>query len=122
MNKKRLLNVAKALRESPAPKKFDMGRYAHSCGTPACALGHYANRRDLQKTFKLVTTGEFEYDELQNNQGEPTWYDDDLVAKHFGLTFGQCSELFSSHGCGDAYTSKQAARFIENFVKKNSAK
>src|SRR6187551_2522759 len=48
---KRLMNVAKALRESPNAGRFDMGCYIHSgseeegeknwCGSPACALGHY---------------------------------------------------------------------------------
>lgn len=64
---RRLLNVARALRESPNPKAFTMLRFVHGddsfsntvgsaadwCGTPACALGHYGSRTDLQKIVKI---------------------------------------------------------------------
>jgi hypothetical protein len=53
----RLLNVAKALRDAAEAKKFfcmrDIAIVRDDCGTPACALGHYAARRDLQATFEL---------------------------------------------------------------------
>lgn len=117
MNKKRLLKVAQALRESPAPKRFYQGKFAHSCGTPACAFGHYAARRDLQKTFKL-NVNDVGTDWVTKD-GRPVWYDEESVTSHFGITEDQGRELFSSQGCGNAQTPKQAARYIERFVEKN---
>lgn len=125
--KKRLLNVAKALRESKRPSGFTMGHYCwtgsegpdetgvrHPCGTPACALGHYAARGDLQKTFKLDP----EYGDVRLRGGEEdlVWYNDGPVRTHFGLSGGEAYELFGGYGCGDAETAKQAARYIERFV------
>ena len=80
IQEKRVLNVAKALRDAhAAKKKFDMGtfvfgtvgdieseydydaekytycnREANFCGTPACALGHYAARTDMQRLVKVA--------------------------------------------------------------------
>ena len=57
--RQRLLNVVRALRESPKPKAFSMDWYGYGpneafpCGTPQCALGHYAAREDLQDFLRL---------------------------------------------------------------------
>jgi hypothetical protein len=120
VNKDRLLNVARALRESPKPEAFYMGEYAQDCGTPACALGHYAHRVDLQDVFMLrdnlvflcgapIDAWETHYD----------YYDDD-VCDHFGISVGQACELFSANGCGHAKTAIEAAEYIENFVERHS--
>lgn len=125
--KTRLLNVAKALRESPNPNAFDMSIYGHDgefhywnwsgketkfdCGTPACALGHYASRRDLQKTFRL------DEDYIVVNDNEVIGYASQEISDHFGITFGECAELFDADGCNNAKTAKQAAKYIERFVK-----
>lgn len=45
-NKERLMLVVRALREDPDPENFTMWKFS-KCRTPACALGHYASRRDL---------------------------------------------------------------------------
>lgn len=147
MNKtqaKRLLNVAKSLRESKNPKQFTMEKYVwgesfhqslawqtppqqaaeqNFCGTPACALGHYASRRDLQKLLKVNITKKMVNDELLpvaavsylNNQ------EIDFCSKkfrdHFGIDEQEADSLFSGFGCGDAQTPIQAARYIERFVK-----
>lgn len=117
MNKERLLKVAKALRESPKPKAFYMGRYgytsgdAEGCGTPACAMGHYAARRDLQRTFKLSDG------ELTDNDGAVVWHSDHYACQHFEITVSEALELFDGYeGCGKATTAKQAAKYIERFV------
>ncbi len=112
----KLLNVAKALREG-APENFDMAfwghtDYAKSCGTPACALGHYASRRDLQKSLKLGKMNEI----LLNNNHSCR----DAFAKScdiFGITVVEAGKLFDTDGCGNADTNKAAARYIEKFVK-----
>lgn len=110
----RLLNVAKALRESRRPKRFDMSAYGRICGTPACALGHYAARRDLQRTFSLRFFGSG----LLIN-GEPTReYSHEVILAHFGLSAPEARELFSATGCQDAQTPAEAADYIERFVQR----
>lgn len=109
----RLLKVARALRESKRPKWFNMGQYGYDCGSPACALGHYASRRDLQRAFKLMGNN-IKADGVR----EFVAYYEPAVYEHFGITAEESSELFCAHGCGEATTAKQAARYIENFVKR----
>jgi hypothetical protein len=102
MNKVRLLNVARALRESEHPEKFTMRELVNMCGTPGCALGHYASRGDLQDVFLIdgyrMTT-----------VGAGSIYD--VTLAHFGE-----DELFGALGCGEAKTPVQAAEYIERFV------
>lgn len=158
MNKvqmKRLLNVAKALRDAHAArKKFNMeafvfgnigvlennfnyetGEYeycnteANFCGTPACALGHYAARTDLQRLLKIVVVKDKEYggveyaklaffgDKASSDETCPD-YEDPKFEEHFGLSSNEMEELFGNAGCGDARTALQAAKYIENFVKR----
>lgn len=123
MNKERLLNISKSLRESPAPKKFSM-QVIHRCGTPACALGHYIARKDLQDVFELrqgygfQMIGDDKFVEL----------DAPAICDHFGITPMQALELFdepqdvdddgdpTGGGCGGARTAIEAAEWIENFV------
>ena len=124
MNRERLLNVAKALRESRSPRDFTMSVYGNKeCGTPACALGHYASRRDLQRTFVLVTD---ESDQegmwVNTNDGSYASYSSEAVCQHFGIECDQAFNLFSAIGCGGAKTPKQAARFIERFVARGGSK
>lgn len=118
MNKKRLLLVAKALRESPNPADFIMRRFGYDCGTPACALGHYAFRKDLQKIFKLNRSG---YVARTVNGKDINGIEDPAVLKHFGITPEQTQLLFNgSSGCGCAETADSAAVYIERFVEEHA--
>jgi hypothetical protein len=142
MNKERLLNVAKALRESPNPDHFDMRRYVNQCGTPACAFGHYAARDDLQDAFSINTTQDpnrwphqgvyLRATAAEIHFGRPE------VLSHFDLAPWQLNELF---GSADDYeedgdydelsvpsyarlartckTPGEAADYIERFVAQN---
>ncbi len=123
----RLLKVVKSLRESPNPKEFTMDHYGNGCGTPACALGHYANRTDLQKTFRLRLDKDFidkhasqlEYSmatDVVNKTGKRQHYAGLEILKHFGIDWGEAEEIFGGNGCGEAKTPSQAARYIEKFV------
>lgn len=125
----RLLNVARALRESPNPDKFDMVKYGHPCGTPACALGHYAARRDLQDAFGLRALSTSR-DLYVTHDGLTTWYDDFDVREHFRLDtydddeeegWSEAEELFGGRGCGGAKTAIEAAEYIEAFVARRTA-
>lgn len=114
--RKRLLNVARALRESRNPDEFTMEKTHHECGTPACAIGHYAARRDLQREFTLKSA-------LGSTDGDGEWAY--AAQRHFGLEgLATVELLFGSKGCGGAETPKAAARYIERFVarKKKEAK
>jgi len=120
IHKKRLLNVAKACRETKFPKAFTMSQYTRMegdwpCGTPGCALGNYAARRDLQRGFLIDSYGNAR-DRVCGLGLLPA------AERHFGLAFGEVHRLFGPNGCGSAKTAKQAARFIENFVKRKERK
>lgn len=126
MNKERLLNVARALRESPNPEQFHMSSYGHNCNTPCCAIGHYAARPDLQDAFALD-----KYGWLILRNGDSTNYFRPEVLEHFDITPAQASALFSGEtdgddfdedgvptqvwGCDSAKTAIEAAEFIEAF-------
>jgi hypothetical protein len=112
MNIPRLLNVAKALREAPNPKTFSMNVYVHSCGSPACALGHYGCRPDLQDVFYQQNGSLI----ALNENGEETMCIMDVAQKHFDISSRETDELFEATGCGLAKTPHEAAEYIEDFV------
>jgi len=114
---KRLLNVVRALREDKDPERFCMAFFS-DCGTPACALGHYAARRDLQNTFYLRRVRGWLG--LVSNRNEDIGVDDPHVHRHFGINFDEAQELFGIKGCGDARTPTEAANYIEIFVENHS--
>lgn len=126
LHARRLLNVARALRESPAPEMFTMAKYGHPCGTPACAFGHYCARGDLQDEFTLAG-----FNNSWPHAGRvPLMYNDDVVLAHFGITREEAHELFHDDvsdedglvGCGNAQTALEAADYIERFVAARAGK
>ena len=126
----RLLNVAEVLREAHEKEwDFDMGHFGtgqgeasnpdqfkvlkqRGCGTPGCALGHYAVS-GLQDVFKLDRQGVLTAEWLgvvDSGKIVPAAKD------HFGITSDEYTELFCSEGCNNAHTALEAAQYIENFV------
>jgi len=144
MNKRqarRLLNVARALREYEHPERFDMNCYVYNyeylamegklekhedwCGTPGCALGTYASRSDLQRVLRINECITIDVHGNRINQpvmvlaSKPNFtadYND--VLEHFGINDEEAEELFDHGGCGNAQTPIEAAKYIENFVAK----
>lgn len=114
MNRERLLNVAKALRESPKPDKFGMHRYG-TCSTPMCALGHYAARQDLQDFLTMRNWG-VAY--AATNDSADYW--DPETRQHFEISAGEAEALFGPEGCNDACTPLEAAEYIEHFVEEHT--
>lgn len=127
----RLLDVARALRDASRKGwSLEMGRYGKSqqfaegslaeyvteqnCGTPACALGHYAVRRDLQKILHLDRDGAFVFAGLDVCAS----YTNRQLQEYFQLNEDESEELFSSWGCNRAQTALQAAKYIEAFVER----
>ena len=119
----RLLNVARALDESALPGKFTMCLYGYKgkrrgflllhrdCGTPACALGHYAFRTDLQKSFRLDTRGDLVF-----GRSTEIDYDSSEILVHFGITRAEAETLFGRQGCNDAQSAAEASVYIREFV------
>jgi hypothetical protein len=134
MNKrqaKRLLNVAKALRESEVPEAFNMSYFLRNptdnehnwCGTPSCALGHYAARTDLQKKFKVGVTKGMDgrsWAQMILANGSTYYGESSVCVEHFGITYDEYDDLFDINGCGGAKTPIDAARYIEQFVKEKT--
>jgi hypothetical protein len=121
VNKERLLNVAKALRESPDPGMFTMSLECHPCGTPACAWGHYAARADLQDEFCIRPTEDDDEPghDVFTQSGALAGAYSPLIDKHFDITMSQAIDLFSVGGCNFANTAIEAAEYIEAFVARN---
>lgn len=115
----RLLNVAKALRECPAPNKFTMSEY-HFCGTPGCAFGNYAARIDLQNDFQLDKCHGILFIGNGHDMDKVVHHDSQEVLYHFHINAADSFYLFGHEGCGGAKTSIDAAEFIENFVRNRS--
>jgi hypothetical protein len=116
--KQRVLNVARALRESPDPDKFYMGDVIHNCGTPACAFGHYVCRTDLQDSFvprqHSIVRGWGAY---WKDSGAYALYFAEETRLHFGLDLEEHHKIFAGGGCGGAKTATDAAMFIELFAE-----
>jgi hypothetical protein len=105
--KARFKNLIKATKEADRDH-FSMTRYANGCGTPACVLGNYASRRDLQKSFTL-------HEFVENIA-----FDDLRVLEHFGITESEARVLFSTQGCRGAITPEGAVAFLEEFLEYKS--
>lgn len=132
MNKQRLLDVARACREAPNPAGFTMERFANDCGTPACALGHYACRPDLQDKFSLRNMTVYGRPWLAF-EGNVSSYDRRGVLDWFGIDEDESEELFGVLGCGGTEEEDEdgepvdcpvkdpiaAALYIEAFVARN---
>lgn len=134
---RRLENAALVLEEATnlkvdGERQFNMEKFVHFCGAPACVLGYYGSRTDLQKLMVISGTktkvkgrfGEYRLDaQLVYRKGlyeqDIVDYYDERLLDHFGLNAEQSYELFGSEGCGGANTPLQAARYIRKFIKKN---
>lgn len=116
----RLLNVALACRESPSPDRFHMGNDVHhKCGTPACAMGNYAARTDLQdfcSIREINVAGEPFFEMWIGESRAFCFWDSEENCSYFGITPTEGYALFYARGCGDAKTPNQAAEYIERFV------
>lgn len=129
-SRKRLLDIVKALREaqnnSHFVKDFTMRRFVNPCGTPACALGHYAWRNDLQSEFIISNsaplgrtvfyTEGFGSHWRENESDHSVGLSDDRMLEYFGLSYSEVLELFDADGCLKAALPSEAADYIESFV------
>ncbi len=137
MNKQQLKNLKKlpkVLREEAARRyalgdkrkvgdAFDMENYGNEvCGTPACVLGTYAYRKDVQSAFCLRRDRVYgDIGVFVKGASECVSYDSEVVQKHFGIDYDEADVLFGSEGCDSAQNEEDAARFIEQFIADKEA-
>lgn len=119
--RQRLLNAALAVEEYDhstdrnSAGMISMSAYQKECGSPACVLGHYAYREDLQDVFRING----QYCLLDKQENFTLGYDYPQVCEHFGLTPREARMLFSSHGCGvegGVAKPQTVVNYIRNFV------
>lgn len=113
----KILDTADALHKERGERTYSQDVFVHHCGTPACALGHYAaNNKRRGWGFKAADysfgTGHVTYNGHSQSCADPR------VLDEFDLSFTEAIELFSGDGCNGARTGKQAAKYIQRFVKR----
>lgn len=98
--------------------------YAKACGTPACAMGHYAVRTDLQRSFAIDADGDLVVRKkgysAYYNTGDNTMVENHQISHHFDITDDDREDLFGSKGCDGAKTPGEASAFIKHFVRVRS--
>jgi hypothetical protein len=95
-----ILETADAEHQAKGEPPYDQSTYAHHCGTPACAVGHWRAFRG-----RIVVPAQ-----APHHQSAQVDRDD------FALVDMEYYGLFGDFGCGDAQTAKEAAAFIRTFV------
>jgi hypothetical protein len=109
-----ILDAADALHRENKEPRYNQEAFIHPCGTPACALGHWAaaNPRRWRTDEEI---GMFRWVYLRANSSDEPLED---AGQEFGISPGEASELFDHDGCGAARTGKQAAKYIRKFVER----
>lgn len=115
----RLLAKIDKVHESLGHPMYSQCVYSHSCGTPACALGHYTMIAPSRWSLSNVDNpihGDISYKVSPDkwNHGLPL----SSAAVEFCISLFDAQEIFSAAGCNRAHTAKEASRFILGFVKR----
>lgn len=103
-----ILDVADAAHRANKEPRYDQRKLQHSCGTPACAIGHYISAHS-RRGWKVT-------DGLVYFKGKYAYFSDDSICREFEIAPGEGIELFDADGCGRAKTAKNAAKYIRWFV------
>lgn len=91
---------------------YDQTDMVHPCGSPCCALGHWAHANPKLWKFD-ARNGCFKH--LPEGM-----YGLEPAAKDFHLEQHEVYELFGGSGCGSARTATDAATYIRRFVNQRS--
>jgi hypothetical protein len=102
-----ILDVADEKHAEDNEPAYDQGRFYHRCGTPACALGHWAAHNPDR--WKMVHGVPY----LRGQRPHADWGE---AREEFGITNVEAAQLFGGYGCGDARNGRQAAKYIRQFV------
>ena len=128
MNLLRMNALLIANRESTTP--FSMHNWTWglfggehtSCNTPACLMGNYAARPDLQDTFLISKGGSLELRLRPNRPLVDYWDVMFTLGHHFDLTAEEVSDLFNGDGCDGARQDRaKAIAYVEDFVARKLA-
>lgn len=92
--------------------------YRHSCGTPACALGHWAAAHPERWAFVNDVPWLIDVQPYQNSFHKIELRGHNAAAIEFGLKPWQSRLLFGEFGCGNARSSQEAAAYIREFVRR----
>lgn len=112
----RLANILDTADQAHAEKgepTYYQPKFAHECGTPACALGHWAFNNRKRWTWKNTDSGVI--CRRKNSPGTGLF-----ESAEFDLNVYQANELFGNSGCGEAKHAQDAATYIREFVKNRS--
>lgn len=128
MNRENFEKLLQANREAK-PETFNMAVFLGqptACGTPACLLGNYALRTDMQSAFAAKPSafaakpaGEADAMGLvvSTKTGRAVWCDDLDVREHFDITSEEADRLFDADGCNSAGTDRdKALAYVEHFM------
>lgn len=111
----RLLQLADMVERSTT---YDQVAYTHGCGTPACAMGHWATAHPEHWRFVAGIPVRISWKDVNRliiGSAE-------AIQEEFGLTGSEAMELFGNRGCGDAGTDAgKAAVYLRDFVRKRHA-
>jgi hypothetical protein len=111
-----LLVIADAKHRALGEPEYNQRVFAHPCGTPACALGHWADANP-ERWMKVPGNNWWRrIDLFQRNDG---YFDG--ANWEFALNESECNELFSMGGCEGAQTAKEAADYIRGFVARRAS-
>lgn len=83
--------------------------YIHPCGSPGCALGHWA----VAHPDRWIVNVDLERVVFRYAYGKSIL---SSTASEFGITDDEAEELIGIAGCGDARTAKEAATYIRAFI------
>lgn len=118
--RQRLLNAAQSVldydhsEDRIVPGEIYMGSYIKPCGAPACVLGHYCAREDLQDDFSVRYRGIISRNANPNDNS--LGFDSIEVRRHFDLRFDESHAIFGEYGCRNARHPEQVSEFIRDFV------
>lgn len=113
-----ILDKADALHKKRMEPSYRQLYYSHPCGTPACALGHWAANNPRRWEMR----GRYPGSELVPflGKGHNAIYGNESAEIEFSLDSIDAYDLFGMSGCDSAKTAKQAAAYIRKFVAKRS--
>lgn len=114
-----ILDRADALHRKQHEPTYNQSRFFHSCGTPACAMGHWATHNPRRWG---VDTEQYRdsYEHLPRFRSGGSVITGGMA--DFALWCGEYDDIFGDQGCDNARTGKQAAKFIRQFVAQRSKK
>lgn len=113
-----ILDAADAEHVRRGEQPYNQDLYTWPCGTPACALGHWAAANSDRWVFlsvRLSTTlpvlREFSWN---FSSAMVAW--DVGAYPEFGISRAEANMLFGTGGCGEARSGRDAARYIRGFA------